>query len=95
MTTEWRIVPVDITSEIRTKMLQAESGEWSVAEAWQQIIAAAPRASEDEALVDRLTGVAWRELFIMLRTIKAANIGSEHARFLTLNILKALETPHD
>ena len=93
MTTEWRSVPVNLTDAMVDQAYPYCTDD--AVGCWDDILAAAPRASEDEALVDRLTGVAWRELFIMLRASKAANIGSEHARFLTLSILVALETPHD
>ena len=94
MTTEWRIVPVEPTGAMVKKAYPYCTDD--AKECWDEIIAAAPRASEDEALVERLAHTlapkAWSygnraPLSQQLRQTAS----KRHVRA----ILKALETPHD
>ena len=84
--TDWRIVPSEITPAIRERLLQAESGEWSVSEGWRQIISAAPRASEDEDLVEMLV------IALMDKPVRPPTIVA--ARQIVRAVLKALEPPN-
>ena len=84
MTTEWRIVPVKLTSE-----MIGEAYAYCADDAvgcWDDILAAAPRASEDEALVEDV--------------VNAVRHTSTKSDWMSLDglvraILKALEKPHD
>ena len=84
--TDWRIVPSETTPAIRERLLQARSSEWSVPKIWRQIISAAPRASEDEALVEMLVTalmdkpgkpltlvVAWQIVRAVLKALEPPN----------------------
>ena len=84
--TDWRIVPTETTPAIRERLLQARSSKWSVPKIWRQIISAAPRASEDEALVEMLM------IALMDKPVRPPTLVA--ARQIVRTILKALEPPN-
>jgi hypothetical protein len=44
----WALVPRKITPKLRDTLLQCESGEFSLAEAWERILAAAAPSKQEQ-----------------------------------------------
>ena len=85
--TDWRIVPSETTPALNAKLEETVSGTWGATlDWWSRLVSAAPRASEDEALVEMLV------IALMDKPVRPPTLVA--ARQIVRTILKALEPPN-